>query len=125
MSNHVPGNREFCAAAGTLNSDLLLALEEFIRLRAPGSEDRQDAVEVASTIPTEATGFQKLGFFDLLKPADVSRIDGGKPLGIIAWLGGEEDKGLVRKAKGPPRALFGTLVELFNPFEGISGVDLQ
>ncbi len=125
MSNNVPGNREFGGAAGALNGDLFLALEEFLRLVAPGPERRKDAIQVAATIPAEAASLQEPGFLSLLEPGDVRGVDRREPLLVIAGLGREQDKGLVGQAEGPSRSLLGMPVELFSPFKGIGGVDLQ
>ena len=125
MSNHVGGNLEFGGAARALNGDRFLALEEFPRLVAPGSERWQDPIQVAATIPAEAASFQETGFLRLLESGDVTGVDGREPLLVIVGLGREKDKGLVGQAEGPPWSLLGMLVELFSPFKGIGGGNLQ
>ena len=125
MSNHVPGDAVLCGAAGALDGDFGIGLEEFLRIIPPGAEDGEDTLEVAAAMESELAGFEEFGLFVLIDLGDGLGVESVEPFLIEIRLGGEEDEVFVGEAEGASGSLFGLFVEGLDPLERIIAPDLD
>lgn len=114
---------EFGDAAGALNCDGGFALEEFVEVVAPGAEGGEDSFDGAAAVEAEVAGFEGGGFFGVGDEGDSVEVEVVEPFFVVVGLGGDEDEVFVGEFEDFAGALFGLGVVVFEPVEGVVGVE--